>query len=384
MDSKKRDLESSHLVFTPQPPAPIGISFSRPSTLPTTSLVFSDASSSSVSTETIPSSHGTNSGIPYNTSVADKLTVETFLDAISGTNLPTGLPVHKKAKEMSKSDRLLEYLSKREITSRTQFEGQPMSEIQEYITMPNLDGLLPRMFNVVAMGLRTKVFEPYTKEDLGIYGQLLQQRVCRIRRLLMGHHGWSSRQYRFFMWCLINVVNKKCNKQNCVWVYGPSNTAKTTLMASFINEFFPNCYGTPDNAERTGFPFNNCVNKRIIFWEEPFVRPQNIEDVKCIMSGSTFSTDIKYQSGVSIQKTPVIVTCNKTPWQGLADPNVMRSRCFSFKMGVVLSDKDVKDPEIIDMLSITREDWVMSFVETMELGYLVDDDITSQQVHSVD
>jgi len=56
------------------------------------------------------------------------------------------------------------------------------------------------------------------------------------------------------------------------------------------------------------------VNKRVIFWEEPYLRPNNIEDVKCLMSGTTFSTDIKYQSCVEIEKTPVLVTANKLPW----------------------------------------------------------------------
>jgi hypothetical protein len=130
-------------------------------------------------------------------------------------------------------------------------------------------------------------------------------------------------------------------------------------MASFVETYFPQSVGKPDNNVRTSFPFNNCVNKRIIFWEEPYITSDNVEDVKCLLSGTKFSTDIKYQSAVEIEKTPVFVTANRTPWHARSDVDVWTSRCFTFRL-----NEPIKETTDLYFFPFTRGDWIQFFLET--------------------
>lgn len=231
-----------------------------------------------------------------------------------------------------KSEELFDYMLRKRVTNRTQFEMCDKDDVLQFLLMPNIESLLPRAFNYVSMQLRTEKMEPYTEEELPIYTLKLATGVGKIRQFLCGFQRWTIKQYRFFGYCLLNVANWNTQKKNCVWVWGPSNSGKSTLMASFVDTYFPQSVGKPDNNVRTSFPFNNCVNKRIIFWEEPYITLDNVEDVKCLLSGTKFSTDIKYQSAVEIEKTPVFVTANRTPWHARSDTDVWLSRTFTFRL----------------------------------------------------
>nr|QTE04061.1 MAG: nonstructural protein 1 [Turdus pallidus parvoviridae sp.] len=279
----------------------------------------------------------------------------------------------------SKTSDLFEYLLKARITNRTLFEQRPSSEILSYLMMPNIESVLPRGFNFVAMQLRKEPFEPVSIDERPVIHLALKVRVSKLRLFLCGVQGWSVKQYKCFFLLLMKVMNGDTSKKNCMWIWGPSNTGKSTVAAAFIDYFFPTCVGKPDNNDRTSFPFNACVNKRVIFWEEPTIHPQNVEDVKCLMSGTTFSTDIKYQSAVEIHKTPVLVTCNKVPWQGMSESNVMRSRCFTFKFGTVLDDAWLRD-NAAKYFPFSKEDFMMSFEECTNESVMLGDDVAFESV----
>jgi hypothetical protein len=269
----------------------------------------------------------------------------------------------------NKSGQLIDYVIQHSITTRTDFDSRPQEEIINFLLMPNLDSILPRAFNFCAMQLRNKPFVPYDSEERPRLLLGLSVRVPKLRRFLLDIQKWSLKQYTLFFRCLFNVVNFYEKKRNCVWVWGPSNTGKSTLMASFIDAFFSSGVGRPDNNDRTSFKFNNCVNKRIIFWEEPAITPVNIEEVKCLMSGTTFSTDIKYQSSVEIRQTPVIVTSNNTPWHGMTSQEVMKTRCFIFKLCTVLTD-DWLLQNSKEFFPFLKRDWQESFLECSTENYI--------------
>lgn len=278
----------------------------------------------------------------------------------------------KKTRTFSKTGDLFEYLRKERITSRTQFESRPSEEILPFLMMQNIESLLPRGFNFVAMQLRKEPFVPSSLEEIPIVALALAVRVSKLRLFLCGVQGWSVKQYKCFFLLLAKVLNGETNKKNCMWVWGPANSGKSTVMASFVDHFFPSSVGKPDNNDRSSFPFNACVNRRVVFWEEPCIHPQNVEDVKCLMSGTTFSTDIKYQSAVEIHKTPLLVTANKVPWAGMADSNVMRSRSFCFKFAVALTDQWVSE-NACKYFPFSKEDFQMSFLESCSDQHLLND-----------
>lgn len=293
-----------------------------------------------------------------------------FKRALSSTNDPVEKKRMRPIKG-SKTDDVFQYLLANRITNRSDFEACNPEEIRRFLCLSNIESILPRGFNFVAMQLRMEPFAPYTDAEVSGLAMANAVRVNGIRRFLCGVHEWSLKQYAFFLSELANCLNGKSKKKNCIWVFGPSNTGKSTLMASFIDLFFPTCVGRPDNSERTSFPFNSCVNKRVIFWEEPAITPRNVEDVKCLMSGTKFSTDIKYQSAIEIAKTPVVVTANKVPWAGMTDSNIMKSRCFSFKLSTVLSEAWLT-ANAHKYFPFSKQDWQMAYLEVCSPDFVKD------------
>lgn len=103
-------------------------------------------------------------------------------------------------------------------------------------------------------------------------------------------------------WC-----QRSFNKRNTVWLYGPATTGKTNI-AEAIAHTVP-FYGCV-NWTNENFPFNDCVDKMLIWWEEGKMTNKVVESAKAILGGSKVRVDQKCKSSVQIDSTPVIVTSN--------------------------------------------------------------------------
>lgn len=58
------------------------------------------------------------------------------------------------------------------------------------------------------------------------------------------------------------------------------------------------------------FPFNDCINRRLLFWNEVNFCNSAADTIKSLCSGDTFSTSIKFQGNASLTRTPVIFLSN--------------------------------------------------------------------------
>nr|UJO02142.1 Rep [Tadarida brasiliensis associated dependoparvovirus] len=96
-------------------------------------------------------------------------------------------------------------------------------------------------------------------------------------------------------------------KRNTVWLFGPATTGKTNL-AEAISHAVP-FYGCV-NWTNENFPFNDCVDKMIIWWEEGKMTAKVVEAAKAILGGSKVRVDQKCKSSQPIEPTPVIITSN--------------------------------------------------------------------------
>lgn len=96
-------------------------------------------------------------------------------------------------------------------------------------------------------------------------------------------------------------------KRNTVWLTGPASTGKTNL-AEAIAHCVP-LYGCV-NWNNQNFPFNDCVGKMLIWWEEGKMTAQIVEAAKAILGGSKVRVDQKCKSSIQVDPTPVIITSN--------------------------------------------------------------------------
>lgn len=96
-------------------------------------------------------------------------------------------------------------------------------------------------------------------------------------------------------------------KRNTIWLFGPATTGKTNL-AEAISHSVP-FYGCV-NWTNENFPFNDCVDKMIIWWEEGKMTSKVVESAKAILGGSKVRVDQKCKNSQQIEPTPVIITSN--------------------------------------------------------------------------
>nr|QKE54949.1 MAG: nonstructural protein [Parvoviridae sp.] len=123
-------------------------------------------------------------------------------------------------------------------------------------------------------------------------------------------------------------------KKNTIYFYGPANTGKTMMAESICK--MVGLYGNV-NHNNQNFPFNDCHNKAVLWWEECHMDEVFVEAAKCILGGSGVRVDRKGHDSVLVQKTPVVITSNNdiTVVTNRNSTNTshaaaLRSRCFRF------------------------------------------------------
>lgn len=106
---------------------------------------------------------------------------------------------------------------------------------------------------------------------------------------------------------LLGWCQRGFGKRNTVWLFGPATTGKTNIAEAIAHSvpFFGCVNWTNEN-----FPFNDCVDKMVIWWEEGKMTAKVVESAKAILGGSIVRVDQKCKSSAQIEQTPVIITSN--------------------------------------------------------------------------
>lgn len=55
------------------------------------------------------------------------------------------------------------------------------------------------------------------------------------------------------------------------------------------------------------FPLQECVNKRILLWNEPQIAADQFDNVKMLFGDDAMNVRVKYQQDAIVLRTPVIV-----------------------------------------------------------------------------
>ncbi|QEJ80808.1 Rep78 [avian adeno-associated virus BR_DF12] len=148
--------------------------------------------------------------------------------------------------------------------------------------------------------LLTKCAKDYLVVKDQTYDDIEDNRIYRIMKM----NGYDPHVVAaiFSRWC-----NREYGKRNTVWLHGPATTGKTNI-AEAIAHAVP-FYGCVNWTNET-FPFNDCVNKLIIWWEEGKMTAKTVETAKAILGGSKVRVDQKCRGSEELEPTPVIITSN--------------------------------------------------------------------------
>lgn len=129
-------------------------------------------------------------------------------------------------------------------------------------------------------------------------------------------------------------LSGKTGKKNALYFYGPANTGKTMMAESICK--MVGIYGNVNHTNKN-FPFNDCHNKAILWWEECMMLEEYVEPAKCILGGSAVRVDKKNHDSLLLPKTPIVITSNSDITQvnnrnaiSSAHAAAIRSRCLKF------------------------------------------------------
>lgn len=112
-----------------------------------------------------------------------------------------------------------------------------------------------------------------------------------------------------FVHNLYKICNRSLPKRNCMFVLGEPNSGKNFFFDCVCHSLIN--FGCMGNFNKyCNFPLQECVQRRIIQWNEPNFEPGSEETLKLIFGGDTCNVKVKYQGDACMLRTPIIVLSN--------------------------------------------------------------------------
>lgn len=142
-----------------------------------------------------------------------------------------------------------------------------------------------------------------------------------ITQLLVHQYG---SEYKSFLKRVYDVCERNIPKKNSMFITGKPNSGKTWFM-DCLAAFYLNVGNVKNVVRGQNFPFNDCVNRRLLVWNEPSIMPSGYDSVKMLAGGDPCPAGVKYQGDATITRTPLFFTSNKLIFQ---QTDVWTSRIF--------------------------------------------------------
>lgn len=108
---------------------------------------------------------------------------------------------------------------------------------------------------------------------------------------------------------LVDILDRRRPKVNAMEIISPPSTGKTWFF-DMICDFFINVGHLKNMNRYSQFPFQDCLNRRIILWNEPNCHPEFLDTIKTIYGGDRCGAAVKCKDDAVIYRTPLIVTTN--------------------------------------------------------------------------
>lgn len=113
-----------------------------------------------------------------------------------------------------------------------------------------------------------------------------------------------------FVQRLYCIAERLVEKRNAMFIRGPPNCGKSWFV-DMVSSFYINVGYVGNFNKYNVFPLNDAASKRILIWNEPNIESSAFDTVKMLTAGDPCPANIKYQSNITITRTPIIFTSNK-------------------------------------------------------------------------
>lgn len=123
----------------------------------------------------------------------------------------------------------------------------------------------------------------------------------------------SSNSVKEFIIELLLIIDKRVSNRNTFFIQSPQNAGKSLFFDAVIHFFFS--FGQIRNFFKySNFPLMECVDKRILLWNEPQCELRSFETLKMLFGGDTCNVNIKYEADAILARTPIIILANCDPF----------------------------------------------------------------------
>jgi len=164
--------------------------------------------------------------------------------------------------------------------------------------------------------------------DVSLYYASVPESTDVLNRFLLFQFDNDENKVKQFLDDVLCLLDKRHPKRNCMLISGPPHSGKT-----YVERVIKACmitHGVQKNLDRySQFPFQNCVHRRLIVWDEPSCERSKLEDLKLLLGGVEMSVAIKHQQDAVLTRTPVLITTNSNEF--LPDHEVFNSRIWRYK-----------------------------------------------------
>jgi Parvovirus non-structural protein NS1 len=116
---------------------------------------------------------------------------------------------------------------------------------------------------------------------------------------------------RKFVGDLYQFMDRGKKKVNTFWMHGISNAGKSYIARS-MQQLAVLTHSVPPGSNR--FMWQDCINKRLIVVNEPYLDEAAVESCKEIMEGNGAYVPVKNKPDQFLRSTPVFVTSNTYLW----------------------------------------------------------------------
>lgn len=113
-----------------------------------------------------------------------------------------------------------------------------------------------------------------------------------------------------FLSNIVKIMDKTMPKVNTMSIVGPAGCGKTYFFETLAQLAWTTGRPVSTFNKHAAFPFDDCLNKRLLLFNELSIAESHIDMLKSVFEGSLTTINCKYERRAILQRTPCIVTTN--------------------------------------------------------------------------
>lgn len=237
-------------------------------------------------------------------------------------------------------------------------QSYKISNVIEDIEFKYLSFTVRDFYDLYTNSEKIIYFKALTIEEYDRKYLALRESLISIMELLYFQFEYNWEKVDKFLLVINNMCDfKQYNvKKNSLWVKSPNSAGKNYFFDALCDSFI--LVGQVKNPIRNyTFGFMNCVNKRVLQWNEALVDPYFYEDVKPILAGDSPNVQVKNRDDGVVRATPVFILSNRLSFPDTSEFNCRLHKYEWDTCPLLKLYRKKPDPRSVNMLLMATADF---------------------------